>query len=1170
VFRQLLPVLSSRKPRVKDGVLDCYLAALENVPCDELPLAAFVPAVATLLDDSDRAVRELAFKALGETYRYVGKRIFEWTSKENAGKSNASIWSQLQELFGDIDRANGVVAAPVVPAAAAAPATAVRTTTRAAAVSLDFTSPPAAQRPHFSRGGARREAEAPPPSATPAVSAAPVRRAVTMSGPVVVKAAVNDPDSIEVAAFGCDDQAPKAMPSVAAACARIDALAEPLADVTRVDWNVRVSALQEVRALAAAIDTRDPQAVAQFADALHRHHRSFSAQVLDLRSSVCKEVCATIAQLGIILGAANGALADELVPSLLKLTYVSKEVMALSGHRAIRALVLTTRMRLGVSSILQSAVTSANATLRARCQEYIEMLVAPDCPSHSVVDASADQVMAAVVAGVSDASPSARDAARRSYVLLDRRWPERTSAAWAQFDAKTQRKLVEVRDSLASAAESAPAPAPVAASTSRPVRRVQTAPDVTHSPAPAPAPVATPVAVVAPQPTTVEPTQQHAPTSRRPFLRSHFASAAAKSNGSASNGGSHESSMSSGAVRVPASAARHAEPAQPIRTPMRRVAAHDESANNTGVIDAHGDGDTTAPTEVVVSMASASKSNEAAVNEALTELRTVTGGAWESRITSIRVLTTHVGDNAAAPAATVTRSVQALLLNALHREPAVVEAALTSLRHMVVSHFARLGALQAKLLASALAREDAPANEKIGRAAALLCEAVTRRIDCETLVRELDCLLDDPSTARATTLRLATHTATSPVNREFFARNGHGELRSLVQRVVTAGTHASHQPGCPEAAAQALNDLRASFGASEVDAVLQRLPQAQVKQLSSLAPAKRTAIAVVLRDDDDDGESTAEVTRAVTEQVSISSSPLVVAASPAATVHLSSPATSVENTDVDNGDEDDDADDDDDTDEIVVHMPTKATSRVVVAAAPASSARTVATVVGAVMQAGDDDVRLCDALAAVGVYLRENKVSPNDAATVVATSLSVAERTTASSAVRCSALTLISQCCSCGQVAPAAVLERFLGLCGDNAREVSAIAESLCATGLKLGDANIDAAHRREVLHVLLDALADSNNNANTDAVTRRAQCTARLLQTAVSDAPAQAVDDQLCERLCASLTHVLADVRKAGVCSLASLHIRLGADTIKTAMSKVNGSQKRLVDIYVKRMQGQ
>jgi hypothetical protein len=345
VFRQLLPVLSSRKPRVKDGVLDCYLAALENVPCDELPLAAFVPAVATLLDDSDRAVRELAFKALGETYRYVGKRIFEWTSKENAGKSNASIWSQLQELFGDIDRANGVVAAPVVPAAAAAPATAVRTTTRAAAVSLDFTSPPAAQRPHFSRGGARREAEAPPPSATPAVSAAPVRRAVTMSGPVVVKAAVNDPDSIEVAAFGCDDQAPKAMPSVAAACARIDALAEPLADVTRVDWNVRVSALQEVRALAAAIDTRDPQAVAQFADALHRHHRSFSAQVLDLRSSVCKEVCATIAQLGIILGAANGAFADELVPSLLKLTYVSKEVMALSGHRAIRALVLTTRMR---------------------------------------------------------------------------------------------------------------------------------------------------------------------------------------------------------------------------------------------------------------------------------------------------------------------------------------------------------------------------------------------------------------------------------------------------------------------------------------------------------------------------------------------------------------------------------------------------------------------------------------------------------------------------------------------------------------------------------------------------------------------------------------------------------------------------------------------------------
>jgi hypothetical protein len=1157
VFRQLLPVLSSRKPRVKDGVLDCYLAALENVPCDQLPLSAFVPAVATLLDDSDRAVRELAFKALGETYRYVGKRIFDWTSKENAGKSNASIWNQLQELFADIDRANGVVAAPAAP-----PASAARSATRAAAVSLDFTSPPATQRSHFSRGGAgaaRREADAP----TAAAAAAPVRRAATMSGPVVLKAAVSDPDSIEVAAFGCDDQAPKAMPSVAAACARIDALAEPLADVTRVDWNVRVSALQEVRAIAAAIDAHDPQAVAQFADALHRHHRAFSAQVLDLRSSVCKEVCATIAQIGVLLGAAVGAFADELVPALLKLTYVSKEVMALSGHRAIRALVLTTRMRLGVGSILQSAISSANATLRARCQEYIEMLVAPDCPSHSVVDASADQVMGAVVAGVSDASPSARDAARRSYVLLDRRWPERTSAAWAQFDAKTQRKLVEVRDSLASL-ESAPAPAAV----SRPVRRVQTAPDVAHSPAPAPAPVATPVAA------PVEAPSQHAshaaPATRRPFLRSHFASAAAKSNGGASNG--HESAMSSGAVRVPASAARHAEPAQPLRTPMRR-AAHDESANNTGVIDANGggDGDTTAPTEIVVSMAAA-KSSEAAVNEALTELRTVTGGAWESRIKSIRVLTTHVGDHAAAPAATVTRSVQALLLNALHREAAVVEAALTALRHMVVSHFARLGALKSKLLASALAREDAPANESVGRAAALLCEAVTRRVDCETLVRELDCLLDDPSTARATTLRLATHTATTPANREFFARNGCGELRSLVQRVVTAGTHASHQPGCPEAAAEALSDLRAVFGASELDAMLQRLPRAQVNQLSSLAPTtKRTAIAVVVRDDDDDDhdESTAEVTRAVTEQVSISSSPLVVAAaSPAATVHLSSPATSVEHTDVENDDADDE---DDDTSEIVVHMPTKAAARAAATAAASSSsgARTVASVVGAVMLAGDDDVRLCDALAAVGVYMRENAVSPSDAATVAATCQSVAARTTASSAARCSALTLLSQC-NQGRIAPTAVLERFLGLCGDNAREVSAIAESLAAAGLALGDANIDAMQRRQVLDVLLDALADSNNNANTDAVTRRAQCAARLLQTAVADAPAQAVDDQLCERLCSALTHVLADVRKAGVCSLASLHIRLGADTIKAAMSKVNGSQKRLVDIYVKRMQGQ
>jgi hypothetical protein len=1177
VFRQLLSALSSRKPRVKDGVLDCFLAALENVPCDQLPLSTFVPAVATLLDDSDRAVRELAFKALGETYRYVGKRLFDWINKENAGKSNASVWNQLHELFADIDRSNGN--APVASAvdAAPTPVPARASASRApAAVSLDFTSPPAAQRPQLSRGGVRRDAE--PPAAA---AAAPVRRAATMSGPVVLKAAVSDPDSIEVAAFGCDDQTPKPMASVAAACARIDALAEPLVDVTRADWNVRVSALQEVRAIAAGLDARDAHAVASFADALHRHHRSFSAQVLDLRSSVCKEVCATIAQLGVLFGAAIGPFADECVPSLLKLTYVSKEVMALSGHRAIRALVLTTRMRTAIATILQSAVSSANATLRARCHEYVEMLVAPDCPSHAVVDASADQVMAAVVQGVSDASPSARDAARRSYVLLDRRWPELSSAAWPQFDAKTQRKLVEVRDALA---DNAPAPAVVA--TARPVRRVQTAPDVA-SPTPVVRVAPTPV-VAAPQPMQPAASGPHvaaaAATStataapvggstaaRRPFLRSHFASAAAKANGGAASSG--ESAMSSGALRVPAAASAAARPvdAAPMRTPMRRVvASHDESANNTGVIDTNGDGDT-APTEVVVSM-TASKSSEAAVAEALTELRTVTDrGAWESRLTTIRVLATHVGDNTSAPPATVTRSVQALLLNALHREPAVVEAALTALRHMVVSHFARLGALHSKLLASALAREDAPANDKVARAAALLCEAVTRRIDCETLVRELDCLLDDPATARGTTLRLATRTATAPGNREFFARSSFGELRSLLQRIVVAGTNPSHQPGCPEAAAESLNDLRVAFGAAEVNGMLERMPrtlQAQVQQITSLATPPKRALAVVLDDDDDDDDAVADATHTValsekTEQVHISSSPLLVAAtSPATTVHLSSPSTSVENGH--GRDNDDDDDNDDDTDEIVVHMPASSKPA---AAASNSAARQLATVVGAVMLAGDDDVRLCDALAGIGVYLRENKLSPTDVATVSATCQSVAERATASSAARCTALTLISQC-DVGRIAPAAVLERFLGLCGDNAREVSAIAESLSVSGLGLGEAVIDAAQRRQTLDVLLDALADSNNNANTDAVTRRAQCAARLLQTAVADAPAQAVDEQLCERLCQALSHALADVRKAAVCSLASLQVRLGGETLKVAMSKLNGSQKRLVDIYVKRMQ--
>jgi hypothetical protein len=1160
VFRVLVPTLStSRKPRVKDGVLDCYLAALENVRADSLPLALLVPVLVSLLDDADRAVRELAFKALGETYRYVGKRIFEWTDKENASKSNAPIWQQLLELFAEIDATHprAAAAGALAPVAAtpagkaAGKATTTTTTTTAAAAAslvLDFTSPPVAARPPklLSRAAAK-------PADAPAAAAAPVRRAQTMSGPVVSKVTITDPESVEMAAFGVDDQKPKPMASISAVSARLDALAEPLVDVTRADWTVRVNALQELRALAQGIDVRDAHAVGAFCDALHRHHRSLTAQVLDLRSSVCKEVCASISKISVLFGAAFGAVADECVPALLKLTYVSKDVMASSGNRCLRGLMRTTRLRTALAVILQSATGSANGTLRARCQEYLELLVAPECPSYALVDAHAEQVMGAIVHGVGDASPAARDAARRSYVLLDRRWPDLSSAAWSQFDSKTQRKLVEARDMMAGepapalAPASAPAPAaapvvaPAATPSSRPVRRFQTAPEGIQSPV-----AATPAPVAAPEPAAAA----AGGATRRPLLRTHFASVA-KPTGE----------LASGAARV---ALNDPRASVPLRTPARQVRG-DESANNTGVVPAFG-GDSDAATGELT--ATLSKSDSDAVADALTELRTVTdrSGSLESRLASIRVLAAHVGDNAVAAPATVTRAVQALLLNALHRDAAVVEAALVALRHMVLTHLSRLSALQSKLITSALAREDAPANEKVALAAAQLSQAIVSRLDCETLVRELDCLLDDPSTARATTLRLVTRVATAPANHLFETRNNNGELRALLIRIVQAGTHVSRHPGCLEAAAESLMQLRAAFGTSEVDALLARLPSsaaANVKQLNDVAarlapPPKK--ISVVLRDDDDDDSyadndnhnNSASFTAPLSEKTlalsdrteRLGSSPMTVALNP----HVAADA-----------DEQDGEQEDDDTDEIVVHMPHK------VAASP--------SVVAALLAAGDDDLAQCDALSNLGAVVRDGKLAASDAALVSTTCLSVASRASASSTARCAALALVGLCEAQTHAAPVAVLERYLGLCGDSAREVSAAAEALAASGLGVGggaELTVDAAQRRKAMDALLDALVDSNGGGGGgggDAVTRRAQCVSRLLQTCVASAPAASVDAVLCDRLCLVLSHALADVRKAAVCSLASVHVRLGAAVLESALAKLNGSQKRLIDIYVKRL---
>lgn len=298
-------------------------------------------------------MRERAFAALTETYRHVGQRIWRWIGdKENS--RHANLQQQLRDCFADVD----------------APADA----------------PPCARHS--------------PPRRVKAAATAP--RVATAHA-----AATNGNHSNDAAAAAGSVCALFGVPSVPRATpARpanaFAALSEPLVDVASVDWKQRVTALREMRALA---DGVDDSAHASLGAAAHAAHRQLAAQVLDLRSAVCKEACATLVALSRALGAHFAACADECVPALLKLTYVTKEIMATSGHRCLCELIASTRLRSGVAAIARAAATSSNATLRARCQEYLALLLAPSAPSAANVDAHADAVMTALHKGLTDASP---------------------------------------------------------------------------------------------------------------------------------------------------------------------------------------------------------------------------------------------------------------------------------------------------------------------------------------------------------------------------------------------------------------------------------------------------------------------------------------------------------------------------------------------------------------------------------------------------------------------------------------------------------------------------------------------------------------------------------------------------------------------------------------------
>jgi len=209
---------------------------------------------------------------------------------------------------------------------------------------------------------------------------------------------------------------------------------------TTVDWKERSAALEKLRGLiAGGLVNADG-----FAAIVPRLREPLCVQVQDLRSSICKLACCAAAELSACCGNTHWfePLADALVETLSKLTYVTISVIAQSAHACICAILHNTRAGFPkVLAKLTAAARTRSPVLRARAAEYL--LVAIRSWSTPCLERQADDLQSALASLLVDADPTARQCARLAYWSFISSFPAREAAILTRLDGNAQRLLSE-------------------------------------------------------------------------------------------------------------------------------------------------------------------------------------------------------------------------------------------------------------------------------------------------------------------------------------------------------------------------------------------------------------------------------------------------------------------------------------------------------------------------------------------------------------------------------------------------------------------------------------------------------------------------------------------------------------------------------------------------------
>eukprot|EP01028_Stygiella_incarcerata_P001847 TRINITY_DN13447_c0_g1_i1.p1 TRINITY_DN13447_c0_g1~~TRINITY_DN13447_c0_g1_i1.p1 ORF type:complete len:1399 (-),score=355.11 TRINITY_DN13447_c0_g1_i1:199-4395(-) len=213
-------------------------------------------------------------------------------------------------------------------------------------------------------------------------------------------------------------------------------LLEDLLANTKANWKDRLHGIRKLQCLTLG----NGPSYASFVTHIWDLRDALCAQLQDLRSAVVKEACSTVGTLAETLGAQFEAMADYLIPSLLKLTFVTIHVIAESGNSCLKKIVVASCPLRSIPKFVDGCSSRHNA-LRLRCIECIFLLL--EIASQASLEKYTSMLERAIRGRVSDALAEARKVARLCFWAYAKHFPEGGRHLESSFSSNVRKHVEE-------------------------------------------------------------------------------------------------------------------------------------------------------------------------------------------------------------------------------------------------------------------------------------------------------------------------------------------------------------------------------------------------------------------------------------------------------------------------------------------------------------------------------------------------------------------------------------------------------------------------------------------------------------------------------------------------------------------------------------------------------